>query len=106
MRATTSSNSKNPKGYASKAGGNKRREGGRPITMAARHRASRQHTPEATSRERNTEAASTTTRSKREPSSIREKFKAHSTRHAATSAALIVGSSIESIRNAAGWTQK
>ncbi|VEN54614.1 unnamed protein product [Callosobruchus maculatus] len=39
--------------------------------MAARHRASRQHTAEATLRERSTEAASTTTGSRREPDSIR-----------------------------------
>ncbi|VEN62193.1 unnamed protein product [Callosobruchus maculatus] len=71
MRASTSSNSKNSKATPPKAGGNKRREGGTPITMAARHRASRQHTAEATLRERSTEAASTTTGSRREPDSIR-----------------------------------
>lgn len=35
-----------------------------------------------------------------------EKFKGHSTRHAATSAALRTGINIEAIRNAAGWSQK
>ncbi|VEN44720.1 unnamed protein product [Callosobruchus maculatus] len=38
--------------------------------MAARHRASRQHTREATLRERSTGAASTSTGSRREPDSI------------------------------------
>lgn len=35
-----------------------------------------------------------------------DKFKGHSTRHAATSAALRMGVTIETIRNAAGWSEK
>nr|CAH7742643.1 unnamed protein product [Callosobruchus chinensis] len=52
-----------------KVGGNKKREGGGP------HQASRQHTPEATLQEPSTEAASTTTGSRREPDSTRGNLK-------------------------------